>query len=412
MNSAFSEHRLENGLRLVFESIPRIRSAAVGFYAHTGSRDEPADWLGVSHFLEHMCFKGTAKRDWRQLSVDVDDLGAMWNAYTWWEGTAYYHWVQSDRVVESVEILIDMMRSTIPEEEFNVEKKVILEEIAMYKDRPDALIVDELINDVFSGHPLGQSVIGTEETVGNLARDQMADYFTRRYASDNLTFIITGSFNKDEVIRAIEQNCGKWESLGATREQPKPGFKRGTRCIRRDEVAREHIALAFPSPSANDDWATTADLLASYLGAASNSQLYWSIVEKGLADEASADYFGFSDAGLLYVYISVDPTKAGHVLEIIREKVEALKEGVDPEALARARTKQATSLLCSGEHGLHRFSQIVGDLSTNTPLKTLEEELAEIDAVTPRRIAEFLEAYPLDGEPAIVAVGPMRSLDQ
>ena len=412
MNATFFEHRLKNGLRLVFESIPRIRSAAVGFLARTGSRDEPADRLGVSHFLEHMCFKGTAKRDWRRLSLDVDDLGAMWNAYTWWEGTAYYHWVQSDHVAQSIEILSDMMRPTIPSQEFDVEKKVILEEIAMYKDRPDALIIDELIQDAFSGHPLGQSVIGTEETVGNLTRDQMVDYFTRRYAADNLSFIITGRFDKHEVIRVVEENCGEWAALDAGREQPAPGFQTGTRFIRREDVTRVHIALALPSPAASHDWAMTADLLASYLGAATNSRLYWSIVQKGLADEASADYCGFSDAGLFYVYVSVDPAKARQVLEIVREELKALKEGVDAEALARARTKQATSLVCSGEHGLHRFSQVVGDLSTNSPLKTLEETLAEIDAVTPRRIAEFLERYPLDGEPALVASGPVESLDE
>ncbi len=410
MPSPFSKHTLDNGLTLVFESIPRINSTAVGFFVNTGSRDEPTELAGVSHFLEHMCFKGTKKRDWRRLTLDVDDLGAMWNAYTWWEGTAYFHWVQSERAADSIEILSDMMRPTLPPEEFDMEKKVILEEIAMYRDRPDALIVDELIQDAFAGHPLGQSVLGTEKTVGGITRDQMADYFERRYAPNNLTFIVTGKFDRDEIIRTVETHCGNWQPRETNRTQPAPTFHTGTRAVKRDTVAREHLALALSAPPEADTWATTADLLAAYLGAASNSQLFWSIIQKGLADEASADYYGFSDAGLFYLYASVDPKNASRVLDIIRQEMADLKKGVDAEALARARTKWATALVCSSEHGLSHFSHIVGSLSTNTPLKPLEEEIAEIEAVTPQRIAEYLEAYPLDGEPALVALGPMESI--
>ncbi len=410
MHSPFSTHMLDNGLQLVFESIPRINSAALGFYVHTGSRDEPAELAGVSHFLEHMCFKGTANRDWRQLSLDVDDLGAMWNAYTWWEGTAYFHWVQSERAADSAEILADMMRSTLPEDQFDMEKKVILEEIAMYRDRPDALIIDELIQEAFAGHPLGQSVLGTEDTVGSISRGQMADYFQKRYAPDNMTFVITGRFDRDEMIRATETHCGGWQSHEAVREQMEPGFRPAKRVLERPNVIREHIALAYPAPPDSDEWATTSDLLAHYLGAASNSRLFWSVIQKGLADEASADFCGFSDTGLFYIYVSVDPKNVSRVLEIVRHEVDELKRGVDGEALARSRTKQATALVTGGEHGLRRFSQIVGSLSTGTPLKTLEEELAEIDAVTPERIAEYLERFPLDGEPAVVALGPLTSI--
>ena len=410
MHSPFSTHILDNGLQLVFESIPRINSAALGFYVHTGSRDEPAELAGVSHFLEHMCFKGTANRDWRQLSLDVDDLGAMWNAYTWWEGTAYFHWVQSERAADSAEILADMMRSTLPEDQFDMEKKVILEEIAMYRDRPDALIIDELIQEAFAGHPLGQSVLGTEDTVGSISQGQMADYFRKRYAPDNMTFVITGRFDRDEMIRVAETHCGGWQSHEAVREQMEPGFRAAKRVLERPNVIREHVALAYPAPRDSDEWATTADLLAHYLGASSNSLLFWSVVQKGLADEASADFCGFSDTGLFYIYVSVDPKNVSRVLEIVRQEVDELKRGVDGEALARSRTKQATALVTGGEHGLRRFSQIVGSLSTGTPLKTLEEELAEIDAVTPERIAEYLERFPLDGEPAMVALGPLTSI--
>ena len=168
--------------------------------------------------------------------------------------------------------------------------------------------------------------------------------------------------------------------------------------------------MAYPAPCDSNEWATTADLLARYLGAASNSRLFWSVIQMGLADEASADFCGFSDTGLFYVYVSVDPENVSRVLEIVRREMDELMRGVDGDALARARTKHATALVTGGEHGLRRFSQIVGSLSTDTPLKTLKEELAEIDAVTPERIAEYLERFPLDSEPAVVALGPLTSI--
>lgn len=404
---SFSTHMLDNGLKLVFEEIPRIRSAAAGFLANTGSRDEPSNLAGVSHFLEHMCFKGTAKRDWRQLSLDVDDLGAMWNAYTWWEGTAYFHWVQSERVAESVEILSDMMRSTIPNEEFDIEKKVILEEIAMYNDRPDSMIFDELIQSAFDGHPLGQSILGTEETVAGISHDDMAEYFNSRYAPNNLTFIITGNFDRDEIIETVSECCGSWSSQPTDRDQSPPAFKPGSQVKPKEGVAREHIAFAVPAPPANHEESVTADLLATYLGASTNSRLFWSVIQKGLADEASADYYGFSDSGLFYVYISVDPANAGQVVDIVRTELADLSNGIDSDALGRAKTKAATSMVSSGQHGLHRFSQIVGDLSTNTPLKSLEEQLAEIEGVTAESIGQYLEKHPVTADPSLIALGPM-----
>ena len=404
---SFSTHTLDNGLQLVFEEIPRIRSAAAGFLANTGSRDEPPKLAGVSHFLEHMCFKGTAKRDWRQLSLDVDDLGAMWNAYTWWEGTAYFHWVQSERILESIEILSDMMRSTLPNEEFDMEKKVILEEIAMYNDRPDSIIFDELIQSTYDGHPLGQSILGTQETVGGITRNEMAKYFNRRYSPDNLTFIVTGRFDRDKIIQTVTDCCGTWESHPTTREQVPPTFKSSSQVRQKEGVAREHIAFAIPAPPASDGASVTADLLAAYLGASTNSRLFWSVIQKGLADEASSDYYGFSDSGLFYVYLSVDPSNAEQVVNIVRDELGDLGNGIDSDALERTKTKAATSMVTSGQHGLHRFSQIVGDLSTETPLKSLDEQLEEIDQVSAAGIESYLLKYPVTAEPSIIALGPM-----
>ena len=406
----FHQHTLDNGLNIVGESNPGVHSVALGFFVRTGARDEASEVNGVSHFLEHMAFKGTERFTADDVNRIFDEVGAEYNASTSEEVTLFYGAILPEYLPQTFELLSSILYPTLRQDDFDMEKKVILEEIAMYRDRPDALIIDEVIQSAFSGHPLGQSVLGTEETVDGIQRSQMTDYLESRYAANNLTFVITGNYDQDAVIRAVEKACGSWESAEGGRSQTTPEFHPARKVEKREGVLREHIALAVPAPPAASEWSIVADLTADYLGASSNSRLFWSVVQQGLADEASADFYGFSDTGLFYIYLSVDPGNARQVMDIVNDELRGLKDGIDPEALARARTKMATSLVCSGENGLHRFSQIVGDLSTGTPLKTIDEQIAEIESVTPARIAEYLDLFPVDADPTLVALGPMESL--
>jgi predicted Zn-dependent peptidase len=159
--NGFVEHTLENGLRLVIEPMPHVQSAAGGFLVRTGARDETPELAGVSHFLEHMCFKGTAKRDWRQITVDFDNLGSTYNAYTSKEQTVYFGWVRVCDLEKQIELLADMMQSIVPPEEFEMEKKVILEEIAMSEDSIERRVVDLIHEQRYAGHSLRWPVLGT-----------------------------------------------------------------------------------------------------------------------------------------------------------------------------------------------------------------------------------------------------------
>ena len=194
MDQPFVDHTLSNGLRIVMEVMPDVKSAAAGFYARAGGRDETPELAGVSHFLEHMCFKGSAKRTWRQITVDFDDMGSTYNAYTMQDRTFYYGWVPANRIAGQIELLADMMRSILPTDEFDMEKKVVLEEIAMSNDQLEHLAYDFLSEQVFAGHPLAWPVLGYEQTVRDMTRDQMHDYFLRRYAPNNLVLVAAGVF--------------------------------------------------------------------------------------------------------------------------------------------------------------------------------------------------------------------------
>ena len=170
MAAPFVEHTLANGLQLFLEPMEEVKSVACGYLARTGSRDEPSQLAGVSHFLEHMCFKGTPQRDWRQITADFDRLGSIYNAFTWKDKTAYYGWVPAGELGPQLELLTDMMRATLPGDEFDTEKQVVLEELAQSGDDLQHLMVDLLFEKLFSGSPLSWPVLGYERTVGGMTR--------------------------------------------------------------------------------------------------------------------------------------------------------------------------------------------------------------------------------------------------
>ena len=193
------DERLDNGLRVVIEPMRDVSSAAAGFMARAGSRDEPAEWAGVSHFLEHMCFKGTRKRRWQQITIDFDNMGAYYNAFTSREHTFYFGWVRRADIDRQIELLSDMVRPTLPQAEFDMEKKVVLEEIAMSDDDLDRHMYDTLHEKVFAGHSLRWPVLGYKETVAALTRQNMADYHAQYYSPANVVLIVAGN---------VDAGCG------------------------------------------------------------------------------------------------------------------------------------------------------------------------------------------------------------
>jgi len=409
--STFHTSVLNNGLKVVFESIPALGSAAVGFLVRTGSRDEPRERAGMSHFLEHMCFKGTYRRTWEEINREVDTLGALWNAFTWWEGTAYYHWVQARRVDDSVDILSDMMRPRLDMDDFTTEKQVILEEISMYNDNPSALIVDRLIQRAFGDHPLGVSVLGTLESVGAVEHSDMSAYFRRRYNPNNMVFLASGSLDGDRLLETVARCTASWFPGDGGRRQSAPAFCPGARWFVRPEITREHLAMAWPGPPIGSDWEITARVLARYFGDRENSRLYWAVKQKGLVDQVSASHYGFTDAGFLYVYASCAPSKAREVLNLIRGELAELHGNVHEAALGRARIKAESSLAREAEHGLYRWMQLAERESAGIPPENVLETTRRIQAVTPERVGEFLKVFPLNGDPVLVGVGPLEGLD-
>lgn len=405
-NNPYTTHTLDNGLKIVIETMPGVRSAAAGFLARTGSRDETRELAGVSHFLEHMCFKGTHNRTWQQITIDFDNLGSNYNAFTSHDRTFYYGWVPSANIEKQIELLADMMRSALPEDEFTMEKNVILEEIAMSHDRIEHEAYDFLHEELFRGHPLAWPILGYEETIEKLTRDQMYDYFQKRYAPDNLVLVVAGNVNPKEIITCAERVCGSWKPSGTNGKRLPHGIPKGKAVKVLDRFQQQIMALSYPAPSGIDPMHETAQAVASILGGG-NSRIYWHVVQTGISPRAGAFRVDYSDLGLLILSGQTEPENIERLTDSLRKEAKDLMQGGAKEhEVQRAKNKARTGLAVEGETPYHRLTQIMDDVDYRGTARTVEERLAAIDAVSVKSIAEYFEQYPIDGEGHLVSIGP------
>lgn len=406
MTVSFQHATLDNGLTIIAETDPDAHSAAVGFFVRTGARDEDAKVMGVSHFLEHMMFKGTNTRSPEDINRGFDELGARNNAYTSSEITCFYAQIIPDKVPACLELLADMMRPALRQADFDVEKGVILEEIAMYKDQPFWVLYERLAEEHYAGHPLGHRVLGTDETITDLTRDQMQTYFEDRYSADNTILAAAGNLDFDALVSDASSLCGKWQRTGTTRNHGQPGATGKRLQLADDSVARGYLLAMAPGPAADDPRRYAATLAAQLLGGADNSRLHWALVETGLAEEAQAAFDPSDKAGLFYLFAAADPDSMDRVRDTMLAEAESLVDNVSDDDLARLRSRFATSMTIGGERPYDRMQRIGRQwayLGEHTPL---EEELDRINAVTLRDIAEVLNAFPIHASPTLGTLKP------
>jgi predicted Zn-dependent peptidase len=407
MESTFVEHSLPNGLRVVCELMPRVRSVSLGFLVRTGARHEALAEHGVSHFLEHMCFKGTASRDWRAVNVRFDELGSMYNAFTGKEHTVYYGWVPSAAAEPQLELLADMMRPALRPADFETERQVILEEIAMNADSFDHHVWNFLHETVFHGHALAHEILGERETIAALTRDAMVDYHRRRYTPGNVILLASGAVEAEALIAAAERYCGGWESHdNGSVAAPPPASPVGVRVRRLEAFKQQAVVLLYPSVRAGDARAESIEELASILGGA-NSRCYWNIVQKGICAQAGAAWLSYDDCGAFVLFADGQPERCEEMLAALREQARLItEEGVREDELQRVKNQRRTQLALEAENPHTRFMQMVDDVETFGHVRTAAAHLAAVQAVTRESIAEYLAQYPITGEGLLLSCGP------
>ena len=395
MPVTYKHTMLPNGLEVVAEVDPAAHTAAIGFYVKTGARDESSDLMGVSHFLEHMMFKGTETRGAEDVDRAFDDIGADHNAFTTTEMTAFWAHVLPEHLPTATEILADILRPSIREADFDDEKQVILEEIAMYRDQPFWVLYERAMEVYYRAHPMAHRVLGTDETVGELTRDEMLRYFRDRYSADNTVAALAGRLDFDGTVEQLAAQTGHWERTETKRSHTTPDLVDDEFTISTDKVNRHYILMLAPAPALDDDRRYAAGMLGQILGDVDGSRLYWALIETGLAEEAAAQYDGHDGLGDYLVYVSCSPDDAAAVEQATRDEIDTLRDSLTEDDLERTRSKVATAVTLAGELPSGRMRRL-GRLSTyGLEYRTLEQELDRISAVTLDELREVHDAFPL-----------------
>jgi predicted Zn-dependent peptidase len=390
----FKHKQLQNGLTIIGEVQPAAQTAAMGFFVRTGSRDENADISGLSHFLEHMVFKGTDTLSWQQVNEAFDGLGANFNAFTGEENTVYYAAVLSEYLPEIAKLWSQLLRPALREEDFTLEKNVILEEIAMYKDMPQFDIIDQARTMHFGSHPCGYSVPGSPESIAAMTIHQMRDYFSRRYAPNNLVLACCGNFDFDGLCSITEELCGQWKPAITDRQISDFRGTSEKKSIRKETLARHHICLISPSVSMQDPRRFAASLLGMIIGDGSGSRYFWSLIDPAIAEAASMQAEAMDGTGAFYSYLCCEPASADKVMEIISGIFKDITQnGVTENELRAAQNKVLSALAIKSEQPIGRLMGLGFNWIYRQEYRTLAEDIAAIRSVTledvNRLIAEF-----------------------
>ncbi len=394
----FHETTLPNGLKIIGEHNPEAQSFAAGYFVKTGARDESSEVSGVSHFLEHMMFKGTDKRSAEAINLEFDAIGANYNAYTSDERTVYYGAVLPERGAALVDLLTDMMRPALREDDFTLEKNVILEEIAMYEDRPSFKVFEEGNERFYQGHPLGQSVLGSPESIRALRQEQMLTYFRARYAADNLFLTVAGNYDWDALVAQVSGLTESWEPSQASRLHPALRGATGDERLTLPTLARTHTAVYAPGVGAQDPLRYAAGVLANCVGD-SSGRLYWALLDNGLADSASLSHDAADGTGVFVGYLSTSPEGQAEALRVYREVLGGVQaNGVTEDEWRRAQRKLATGLTLRGETPFGRLMSLGARFEMEGRYASVGDTVAQIMAAS------------LDDAQALLARKPFEKL--
>jgi predicted Zn-dependent peptidase len=408
---AFHSKTLANGLELIGETSTSARSVALGFFVRTGARDETAEVSGVTHFLEHMVFKGTPRRTALDVNADFDRIGAHYNAFTSEENTVFYAAILPEYMPQAVDILADILRPSLRVDDFDMEKNVIIEEIGMYEDQPMWSAYDHAKRIYFARHALGNSILGTPESIRALTREQMHEYFSRRYVAPNISAVAAGNFEWERFAAVVEEHCGGWNSGPVGRQGVTETCGTGSfEVITRSKVAQEHLFLISPGPPVESPLRYAADTLALAIGDDSGSRLYWALVDPGLADSADCSFHDYQGTGSFYTSFSCEPGRARDNLALVHDVLHEVQEkGITPEELQQAKSKIGSRVVRGSERPMGRMQAIGMAWTYLHEYRTVDDDLRAFDAVDLKAIREVLDRYPID-QVTTLALGPLDKL--
>jgi predicted Zn-dependent peptidase len=401
---------LDSGERVISERLDHVRSAAVGYWIGAGSRDEHAEEAGVTHFIEHLLFKGSERFSALQIAEIFDGLGGELNAATSREHTLVYGRVPDHHLATAMDVMGDMVFAPTFAE-LDSERDVVLEEIAMYEDAPQELVHDLIADAVFANHPLGRPVIGTAEVISSIPRDAIAGYHETMYVPGNIVVAAAGNIEHDEVVelvsRALARRAERSSSGPNVRppliQAPPPSLR-----FQQKDTEQYHVCLAAPGISRSDRRRFAASLLDAILGGSASSRLFQEIREKrGMAYAVYSFVSQYTDTGQIGIYLGTREENLEEALAIAAEQIADVAAGNVPEAeLERAKENLKGRILLSMESTATRMNRLGKSLITDSELLSLDRIVAEIDAVEASSVAELAAMFLAPERLSAACIGP------
>lgn len=411
---------LENGVRIVLEPVSSVRSISCGIWVRSGSRNESPELNGISHFIEHMMFKGTKNRTARQIADSMDSIGGEINAYTSKEYTCYHTVTLDINFSKALEILSDMFfNSKFSDSDIKKERSVILEEISMYEDSPEEIIYDNLQEQIWKNHSLGYPILGTAETLEGFDSKKIKKHYAEQYTPENTVVSVAGHFENDMMIEEIKKYFGMWQSgtnrsnSAVQKEKLIPPEFRSTVFARQKDIEQVHICFGFPGLQTGAEDVYALAIFNALFGGGMSSRLFQKIrEEKGLVYSVYSFISNYKDTGLFSVYAGMNSSQTEEVLHIIQKEIRNIKKSkITDEKISRIKEQFKSNIIISDESTASRMSSIGRSILLLDRVQTLDEKIKKVDAVTLEDIYDVCDKIFKQGKMSFAAIGKVDNLD-
>lgn len=419
MKEDIEETRLENGLVILTDRMPGVRSATVGFFFRVGSRNEPDELNGISHFIEHAVFKGTKKRTALEIAVEQDRLGGNLDAFTTHEETGFAIKVIDDQLENAFELIADMLANpSFDAKELESEQRVIIEEMKMTEDSPEDFLSEIFAAAFFPGHPLGLNIAGTPKTVRTFDPKTTRKYHQKVFTAGNLVIAAAGNIKHSQIVELAASllnsriSVPPAKKITLKRELKTPKIAAPIVVRQNKNLEQAHLVLATPFVGGRDERRYAADLLAGIIGGGTSSRLWQTIrEERGLAYSVGAGAVMFRDCGYFSMFAGTSPDQAEEVIDLsIAEIRKLLKDGVTADELDLAKQQSRASILLSLEDSAARAATLAQSEMIHGCQIPIETTLARIEAVTRDELAELAREFFTTDNVAFVALGSLKGL--
>lgn len=408
----FRKYQLENGIPLVAERIENVRSVTLGIWVKVGSRIEPSGKNGISHFLEHMFFKGTKKRSARDIAIDIDSVGGDLNAFTSRETTTFYVKVLDEHIERGIDLLTDIfLHSTFPEEDVEKEKNIIKEEIKMVEDTPDDYIHDLFYQDIWGGSGIGQPILGNRETIKSFNREDIMSHIRKYYGTRDTVIACAGNFNPQNLLEMLNRSLGRLRRGSESDMGSFPLFRPVTSVYTKD-LSEVHLCLGVESISQVSKERYALYVLNAILGASVSSRLFQEIREKrGLAYSVYSFVASYIDTGLWGVYAGTAKKRVYEVIELIAKEIKGLGSTVTVSELKKSKDQIKGNLIMALESTSSRMQNLARQEIYHGRHFSADEIIREVDSVTLGQVKELLERLVHEKAFALTLLGPVSEKD-